>query len=85
MPYSDKNFKETKKQTEKFLDLFPKEKNRLFLRYSSDIAAATKGKSKGKVNKFLDTAQEGVDLLNFFNTSNFESSSATCVSYSPDF
>jgi len=62
-----KNFKETKKQTEKFLDLFPKEKNRLFLRYSSDIAAATKGKSKGKVNKFLDTAQEGVDLLNFFN------------------
>jgi len=63
-----KNYKKVKEETNKILDQFPSESNRLFLRYSSDIVTATGGKGKNsKVNKFLDKAQEGVDFLNFFN------------------
>jgi hypothetical protein len=61
-------FKKVKKQTDLILDQFPNEKNRLFLRYGSDIAVSVKGTKKSKVDKFFDTAQDGVDILNFFNT-----------------
>jgi hypothetical protein len=60
-------FKKVKKQTDLILDQFPNEKNRLFLRYGSDIAVSVKGTKKSKVDKFFDTAQDGVDILNFFN------------------
>ena len=61
-------FKKVKKQTDIILDQFPSEKNRLFLRYASDVNAATKGKGKkSKLDKFFDTAQQGVDYLNFLN------------------
>jgi hypothetical protein len=61
-------FKKVKKQTDIILDQFPSEKNRLFLRYASDVNAATKGKGKKtKLDKFFNTAQQGVDYLNFLN------------------
>ena len=60
-------FKKVKKQTDLILDQFPNEKNRLFLRYGSDIAVSVKGTKKSKVDKFFDTAQDGVDILNFLN------------------
>ena len=61
-------FKKVKKQTDIILDQFPSEKNRLFLRYASDVNAATKGKGKkSKLDKFFDNAQQGVDYLNFLN------------------
>ena len=61
-------FKKVKKQTDIILDQFPSEKNRLFLRYASDVNAATKGKGKKtKLDKFFDNAQQGVDYLNFLN------------------
>ena len=63
-----KNYKEVKKQTDIILDQFPSEKNRLFLRYASDVNAATKGRGKKtKLDKFFDNAQQGVDYLNFLN------------------
>ena len=62
------NYKKVKEETNKILDQFPNEKNRLFLRYTSDIVTAAGGKGKNsKINKYLDKAQEGVDFLNFFN------------------
>ncbi len=62
------NYKKVKEETNKILDQFPNEKNRLFLRYTSDIVTASGGKGKNsKINKYLDKAQEGVDFLNFFN------------------
>ena len=61
-------FKKVKKQTDIILDQFPSEKNRLFLRYASDVNAATKGRGKKtKLDKFFDNAQQGVDYLNFLN------------------
>jgi len=62
-------FKKVKEQTNKILDQFPSEKNRIFIRYSSDVvtAAAGKGIKPGKVDRILDKAQEGVDFLNFLN------------------
>lgn len=62
------NYKKVKEETNKILDQFPNEKNRLFLRYTSDIVTASGNKGKNsKINKYLDKAQEGVDFLNFFN------------------
>ena len=62
------NYKKVKEETNKILDQFPNEKNRLFLRYTSDIVTAGGSKGKNsKINKYLDKAQEGVDFLNFFN------------------
>jgi hypothetical protein len=60
-------FKKVKEQTNKILDQFPTEKNRLFLRYASDIVVSGKQGVNSKVNKFFDKAQAGVDFLNFFN------------------
>ena len=60
-------FKKVKEQTNKILDQFPSEKNRLFLRYASDIVVTGKQGVNSKVNKFFDKAQAGVDFLNFFN------------------
>ena len=60
-------FKKVKEQTNKILDQFPSEKNRLFLRYASDIVVSGKQGVNSKVNKFFDKAQAGVDFLNFFN------------------
>ena len=60
-------FKKVRKETDKILDQFPSEKNRLFLRYASDIVVSGKQGVNSKVNKFFDKAQAGVDFLNFFN------------------
>lgn len=60
-------FKKVRKETDKILDQFPSEKNRLFLRYASDIVVTGKQGVNSKVNKFFDKAQAGVDFLNFFN------------------
>jgi hypothetical protein len=62
-----KNYKKVKEETNKILDQFPSESNRLFLRYASDIVVSGKQGVNSKVNKFFDKAQAGVDFLNFFN------------------
>ena len=62
-----KNYKKVKEQTNKILEQFPSESNRLFLRYASDIVVSGKQGVNSKVNKFFDKAQAGVDFLNFFN------------------
>jgi hypothetical protein len=56
-----KNYKLVKEQTDNILASFPKEQDRLFLRYSSDIVEKTGGKD------LLAKGEKAVHLVNFFN------------------
>jgi len=56
-----KNYKLIKEQTNSILSSFPKEQDRLFLRYSSDIVERTGGKD------LLSKGEKAVHLVNFFN------------------
>ena len=63
-----KNFKKVKGDVDKILASLPKEQDRLFLRYSSDIIN-TAVSSIGKLKKFspLSIAEKGANFLNFLN------------------
>jgi len=56
-----KNYKLVKEQTNNILASFPKEQDRLFLRYSSDIVERSGGKD------LLGKGEKAVHLVNFFN------------------
>jgi len=56
-----KNYKLVKEQTDNILSSFPKEQDRLFLRYSSDIVEKSGGKD------LLGKGEKAVHLVNFFN------------------
>jgi hypothetical protein len=56
-----KNYKLVKEQTNNILSSFPKEQDRLFLRYSSDIVERSGGKD------LLGKGEKAVHLVNFFN------------------
>ena len=56
-----KNYKLVKEQTDNILASFPKEQDRLFLRYSSDIVERSGGKD------LLGKGEKAVHLVNFFN------------------
>ena len=56
-----KNYKLVKEQTNNILASFPKEQDRLFLRYSSDIVERSGGKD------LLGNGEKAVHLVNFFN------------------
>jgi len=56
-----KNYKLVKQQTDNILSSFPKEQDRLFLRYSSDIVSKVGGKD------LLSKGEKAVHFLNFFN------------------
>lgn len=56
-----KNYKLVKEQTDNILSSFPKEQDRLFLRYSSDIVEKSGGKD------LLSKGEKAVHLVNFFN------------------
>lgn len=56
-----KNYKLVKEQTDSILSSFPKEQDRLFLRYSSDVVEKTGGKD------LLAKGEKAVHLVNFFN------------------
>lgn len=56
-----KNYKLVKEQTNNILASFPKEQDRLFLRYSSDIVEKSGGKD------LLGKGEKAVHLVNFFN------------------
>ena len=66
-----KNFKEIRQKTDLLLKDFPQQRDRLFLRYSSDVKNASIGKNKKSLSntfdKSLDKVQAGVDVLNFVN------------------
>ena len=58
-------FKQVKKETDTILAAFPKEQDRLFLRFSNDVVArGTKEALKGSA---LDKVEAGVQLLNIVN------------------
>ncbi len=61
-------FKQVKKDVEKILASMPKEQDRLFLRYSSDVIN-TGARSIEKLKKYspLNLAEKGANLLNFLN------------------
>jgi hypothetical protein len=61
-----KNFKKVKKETAEIMSSFPKEDDRLFLRFSSDILSDS-GQGGGLFKTPLKAAEEGVNLLNFAN------------------
>ena len=61
-----KNFKKLKKKLLKLCHLFPKEDDRLFLRFSSDVLSDS-GQGGGLFKTPLKVAEEGVNLLNFVN------------------
>jgi len=61
-----KNFKKVKKETAEIMSSFPKEDDRLFLRFSSDILSDS-GQGGGLFKTPLKVAEEGVNLLNFAN------------------
>jgi len=56
-----KNYKLVKEQTDMILSSFPKEQDKLFLRYSSDIVTKSDGKD------LLGKGEKAVHLINFFN------------------
>ena len=56
-----KNYKLVKEQTNSILSSFPKEQDRLFLRYSSDVVEKIGGKD------LLAKGEKAVHLVNFFN------------------
>jgi hypothetical protein len=56
-----KNYKIVKEQTDNVLASFPKEQDRLFLRYSSDIVERSGGKD------LLGKGEKAVHFVNFFN------------------
>jgi len=61
-------FKRIKKETDTILNQFPNEKNRIFLRYSSDVLAAQKKTgTEGKVSKILTRLESATDTLNIVN------------------
>ena len=63
-----KNFKKVKNDVNKILASLPKEYDRLFLRYSSDITnASLDGINKLKKFSPLNVGKKGADLLNFLN------------------
>ena len=61
-----KNFKKVKKETAEIMSSFPKEDDRLFLRFSSDVLSDS-GQGGGLFKTPLKVAEEGVNLLNFVN------------------
>lgn len=61
-------FKRIKKETDTIINQFPNEKNRIFLRYSSDILAAQKAAGKdGKVSRAISGLESATDTLNVVN------------------
>ena len=61
-----RQFKKVKKETAEIMSSFPKEDDRLFLRFSSDILSDS-GQGGGLFKTPLKAAEEGVNLLNFAN------------------
>lgn len=63
--FNPKYFKQVKKETDNILASFPKEQDRLFLRFSNDVVArGFKEAAKGGV---LDKSEAAVQLLNIVN------------------
>ena len=60
-----KKYIQLKDTINKILENFPTEKNRLFLRYSSDVNSVMKG--KGLIGNILNKLQDGANFLNIFN------------------
>ena len=59
-------FLKVRKEVKEILSSFPKEDDRLFLRFSSDITSKS-GKGGGLFKTALKGLEEGVNLLNIFN------------------
>lgn len=62
-------FKKMKEQTNLLLQQAPKEADRLFLRYASDVNAYSKSKGvkPGKVDKVISSLEAATDMLNIAN------------------
>ena len=63
--FRPKNFKTVKKETDKILSSFPKEQDRLFLRFSNDVVA--RGFKEAAKGGILDKTEAAVQLLNIVN------------------
>ena len=63
--FRPKNFKTVKKETDKILSSFPKEQDRLFLRFSNDVVA--RGFKEAAKGGILDKTEAAVQLLNVVN------------------
>ena len=63
--FRPKNFKIVKKETDKILSSFPKEQDRLFLRFSNDVVA--RGFKEAAKGGILDKTEAAVQLLNIVN------------------
>ena len=63
--FKPKNFKTVKKETDKILSSFPKEQDRLFLRFSNDVVA--RGFKEAAKGGILDKTEAAVQLLNIVN------------------
>ena len=63
--FRPKNFKTVKKETDKILSSFPKEQDRLFLRFSNDVVA--RGFKEAAKGGLLDKTEAAVQLLNIVN------------------
>lgn len=62
-------FKKMKEQTNLILQQAPKEADRLFLRYASDVVSykKSKGVKPGKVDKIISSLEAATDILNIAN------------------
>jgi hypothetical protein len=63
--FNPRYFKQVKKETDKILSYFPKEQDRLFLRFSNDVV--NKSVKQGFKGGIFEKIEGGVQLLNIFN------------------